>query len=84
MAKQQEDSMDKLGKIVRAQREAKKESTKQLAKVLKCKESFVKHIEHSKCVSISERIEKGLRFHFRSMKEEISKAVKSRNKTATY
>jgi ribosome-binding protein aMBF1 (putative translation factor) len=71
--------MDKFGKLIREARIQHKESTKKLAKIIKCSEATIKHIEGSKTVPISPRLIKGLKSHFKSIAILIEKSSKQRN-----
>lgn len=72
--------MDKFGKLIRECRDNKGETIGQLAQVIGCSEAFVRHIESSKSVPVSERLISALKKHYRKASSEIEKLSKSRNR----
>lgn len=71
--------MDKFGKLIREARIEKKETPKELAKILDCSVAFVGHIEGSKIVPVSPRLINNLKKHFKSKAGTIEKLSKRRN-----
>lgn len=63
--------MDALGKLVHEKRAKKKETRKQLAKVIKCSEHFARHIESSRTVPISDRLITAVAKHYRIPMSQI-------------
>lgn len=72
--------MDQLGKIVRARREKRGETYKQMAKAIGCSEAFARHIECSQLVPISERLIIAVRRHYRIPAAIISTPAAIRRK----
>lgn len=72
--------MDRLGMLVRVNRLQKGETIKQLAKALKCSESFATHIESARSVPVSPRIIRELRIRYKIPATVIEKAAECRNK----
>jgi transcriptional regulator with XRE-family HTH domain len=72
--------MDKLGKLVHDKRIKMNLTRKQLAKLIKCSEAFVRHIESSKTVPVSERLIKAVGKTCGLPKKKLTKAAKARNK----
>lgn len=75
--------MDQLGKMIREKRLRKNETLKQMAKAIKCSESFARHIELAPHVPVSERLINNLARHYRISRGRLAGPAKKRKKTGT-